>query len=153
MKPILAAEASRRRGAVLVEGAIVLGVALVIVFGILDLGLAVLHYNTISEGARRVARAAIVHGSEAEPETSTWGPAAFDGTAADQSQVAAAIQPVLIALDPAQVRIQVEWPAGDNQPDDPLRVTVTTTYRPILPLVVGRDSIELRAVSVMRIQH
>lgn len=137
----------------MVESAIVLSVALVIVFGILDLGLAVLHYNTLSEGARRVARAAIVHGSEAEPETSAWGPAAYVGTAGDGSEIAAAIQPALIAIDPARVQIQVEWLDGDNQSDDRLRVTVTTTYRPILPLVVGRDSIELSAVSVMRIQH
>jgi hypothetical protein len=137
----------------MVESAIILGIALFIVFGILDLGLAVLHYNTISEGARRVARAGIVHGREAEPEGSVWGPATYSGTAADQSEIAASILPAITVLDPAQVSVQVEWPDGQNEPDDLLRVTVRTTYRPILPKLVGRDAIELSAVSLMRIQH
>lgn len=142
-----------RRGAVIVEGAVVLGVALLVLFAILDLGLAVLHYNALSEGARRVARAAIVRGAMAEPAMTAWGPKPFTGTGASESEIAASLQPALAAIDPSRVTLQVEWLDGDNQPGDRVQVTVSESYLPVVPFFSMQGAIQLRAVSSMRIQH
>ena len=61
-----------RRGATLVEAAIVLPVFLLLVFGIIELGLAVARYNMLAEVARDGARMAIVHGADAPPEMAAW---------------------------------------------------------------------------------
>ncbi len=70
------------------RGRIVLIVFLLILFGMLDLGLLVLDYNTMSEAARRLARVAIVHGQMAAPAQTVWGPDTVSGTAADGSDYA-----------------------------------------------------------------
>jgi Flp pilus assembly protein TadG len=58
---------SKRRGAVILEGAIVICVFLVILLGTLDLGLAILRNNTLSEATRRLARAASFQGEKPAP--------------------------------------------------------------------------------------
>src|ERR1700722_15022211 len=88
-----------RRGVAAGEGAIVLRVFLLILFGMLDLGLLVLDYNTLSEAARRLARQAIVHGQMAAPAQSVWGPATVNGTAADGTEYATALSPELATFN------------------------------------------------------
>src|SRR5579872_4566832 len=105
--------APMRRGAVAFEGAVVIGVFLVILYGMLDLGLAVLQQNTLSEEARRLARAAIVHGSKASPKSTTWGPGTISGSASGSSEAAGVVSPVLIAMDPSSVQFTLEWLDGD----------------------------------------
>ena len=60
---------TRRRGATLLEAAIIIPVFLLFVLGTVDVGLAVLRYNILSQGARQGARTAMVHGENA---TSGW---------------------------------------------------------------------------------
>ena len=52
--------ASRRPGAALLEGTIVLAVFLTIIFAMFDIGLAVMRQNSLAEAARRLARTAIL---------------------------------------------------------------------------------------------
>ena len=85
--------AGRRRGAVVVEGAIVLTSLIVILFGMLDLALLVLESNTLAEAARRLCRQAVVHGQMAAPRMTTWGPGSLTGTAGDGTEVALALAP------------------------------------------------------------
>jgi len=142
-----------RRGAMLVEGAVVLVVCLMIVLAALDLGLAVLQYNMLSAGSRRVARVAIVRGENAPPEFAAWGPLTHTGTADDLSEMSEALQPVLVAVDPADVNLQVEWIDGGNAVDQRVRVTVSTDYQPIITSVLGTSKVGIQSTSTMRIVH
>ena len=62
---------STRRGATLVETAIVLLVFLTLTFGMLDLAIANLNNNIVNNAARQAARIASVHGTMAPPSTTT----------------------------------------------------------------------------------
>jgi Flp pilus assembly protein TadG len=142
-----------RKGAVLVESAVVLMCFLVLVLGTLDYGLAVLRYNALSEAARRLARAAIIHGEMAAPETTCWGPTSYVGNAADGSEFATTVQPALVAMSAEQVNIQLEWPDGGNRLDQRVQVTVSYEHHSAIPSIFGSSTLQLRAASLMRIVH
>lgn len=147
------AERSRRCGVLLVEGAVVLGIFLVVLFGMLDLALLVLHQNTLIEASRRLSREAMVHGDKSTPERTMWGPGTINGTAADNNELGATLRPELVTFEHALVGYTVEWPEGSNSPDDPVKVTLTYHYEPLVPFVLGANSIPLQAVSTMRVAH
>src|ERR1700733_1730743 len=106
-----------RRGVAAVEGALVLSALMVLLFALLDLGLAVCRYNILAATARNLARAAIVRGADAAPQLSAWGPNAYIGNAADSSAMATVAAAWLATMSPADVSVQLTWPDGDNQPD------------------------------------
>ncbi len=143
----------RRRGATLVEGAIVLSGLFVVLFGMLDLGLAVLEFNTLSEASRRLCRQAVVHGQMASPQLTSWGPATVSGTAADGSQYAQALNPELATFQLSDVKYTIAWPDGSNQYDSRVQVTVTYQYQPMMPFVFGRSAIPLQAMTTMQVGH
>ena len=145
--------AGRRHGVALVESSIVLTVFLVIIFAMFDLGLAVMRENTLAEAARRLARAAAVHGEKAAPERSTWGPARHTATAAVDSEIAATIRGSLVTLDPASVQIDITWPDGENRVGDRVTVAVTYQHHTTLPFLFGSGPLELCGESTMRIEH
>jgi len=142
-----------RRGVAAVEGAIVLSVFLLILFGMLDLGLLLLDYNTLCEATRRLARTAIVHGQMAAPAQTFWGPEAVSGTAADGTEYATALSPELATFNLSNVNYSIQWPAGTNRPDDPVQVTVTYQYPPIIPYLLGSQTVPIQAVTKMSVQH
>jgi len=142
-----------RRAAALVETALVLPVFLFIIFAALDLSLAVFRYNSLSAGARRLAREAIVHGALAPPQHTTWGPTTLTGTGADSSQPAQAIQPYLFTCNPAAVQMQINWLDGDTQPDHRVQVTLTYPQTSLVGGLFGYGTLNLQAVSTMRILH
>lgn len=144
---------SNRHGVVGVETAIVLGTFLTVVLLMLDLGLAVLRYNTISEAARRLARQAIVHGDMAPPEKAMWGPTPYHGTAGDGSQVAQTVRSILVTMEPELVTIEIQWPDGNNRPDDRVQVTLSYPHQSMLPFILAGSPITLTAVSTMYIAH
>ncbi|MCI0456602.1 MAG: pilus assembly protein [Gemmataceae bacterium] len=140
----------RRRGATLVEGAIVLSAFLLLILGVIDLGMGVLRYHVVAQAARAGARQAIVHGNQTPRATSSWGPSTITVKGDDtSSEVSNAIRPYLTGLNPANVDIKVEWPAGTNDMDAPVRVTVTTSHQPMLLFDIA--AIPLTASSTMRI--
>jgi Flp pilus assembly protein TadG len=143
----------RRRGATLVEGAIVLSGLFVVLFGMLDLGLAVLEFNTLSEASRRLCRQAVVHGQMASPQMAAWGPTAVSGTAADGSQYAKALTPELATFQLSNVKYTITWPDGSNQYDARVQVTVTYQYQPMMPFVFGRSAVPLQAMTTMQVGH
>ena len=67
-----------RRGAAMVEAAIILPVFLLLIFGMIDVGMGVFRNNLLSEAARHGARQAIVHGAFAPTgwDGGPWGPRA-----------------------------------------------------------------------------
>jgi hypothetical protein len=141
-----------RRGVAVVEGAVMLSVMLLLLFVILDLGLAVARYNILAATAREVARAAIVRGSHASPTGPAWGPAPFTGTAADGSEIGQAAALGLAALPPAAVAVIVRWPDAGNREGD--RVEVELRYfHAALPILGFGGGFDLSARSSMQIVY
>jgi hypothetical protein len=142
-----------RRGAAIVEAAVVLGVFLTLLLGSLDLALAVLRSNALAEAARRLTRAAIVRGEDATAVFTPWGPTTCQGTANDGSDYADAIRDALVVAKLTDVKYRLEWPDGDNASGDRVEATITSNYAPILPSVFGSTRYNLQATSTMRIEH
>jgi Flp pilus assembly protein TadG len=142
-----------RRGAAMVEAAVVLGVFLTLLLGSLDLALAVLRSNALAEAARRLTRAAIVRGEDATAVFTPWGPTSCQGTANDGSEYADAFRDALIVAKLSEVKYRLEWPDGNNDAGDRVQATITSKYAPILPSLFGSTPYNLQAVSTMRIEH
>jgi len=143
----------RRLGATAVECAVVLSAFFVILFGMLDLGLAVLDYNTLTEASRRLCRQAIVHGQLAAPQMTVWGPTTVSGTAADGTAYAQALSPELATFDLNNVQYTIAWPDGTNSVDSRVQVAVTYKYETMMPLILGTSQISLQAETTMDVQH
>lgn len=141
-----------RRGASAVEMALVLMVFLTLVLGMLDLGLAVFRYHVVAQTARLAARQAIVHGSLAD-RLGPWGPGAFSGTAADSHPIANEVRASLTGIDPSQTEVRADWLDGSNEFEDRVRVSVSTSYRPIMTFIFGNPEFTIRATSTMLIAH
>jgi hypothetical protein len=130
----------------------VLGILLVLLLVILDLGLAVARYNILAATARQVAREAIVRGSLAAPELTAWGPATYSGTASDGSEIAETARRSLAAIAPADVAVTVRWPDGGNREGDHVDVELRY-FHDALPLLGFGEGFDLQARSSMRIVH
>lgn len=149
---------SSRRGATLVETAVVIGVFLMMILGMLDLGIAVFRHHVVSHAARQGARMAIVHGSLAPAEMGTWSPSApgtpytIKGDADDP--IAKAMQPFLIGLNLPDVTITVTW-LTTNEPDgsNRVQVDVRTPYQPMMTFIFGKIELDLHASSTMLMAH
>ena len=142
-----------RRGAALVEGAIVLTVFLTIIFAMFDLGLAVMRENTLAEAARRLAREASLRGEKAAADRPLWGPASRIETADAPTDLASTARSKLLMVDPADVQIEVTWPDGRNRSGDRVTVVLTYQHHTTLPFLFGSEPLELRGESTMRIEY
>jgi hypothetical protein len=129
---------------------------LTFVFGMLDLSLALLRTNLLSEASRRGARLAIVHGQMAPAGTDggPWGPTTINVAASTSGvPIVDDIKPMLVGMDPSQVTIKVEWLDGGNAVGQRVRVTVSGSYQPMMTFIFGNPSIPLSASSTMPIAH
>lgn len=140
-----------RTGATVLECAIVLPIVLLMVFALLDLGIAAVRYNALADASRRIARQAIIHGSLAPAEIGTWGPTEFVGTAADGSQIVSSLRGVLPTMPDNLVNVRVSWPDGDNSPRDRVEVETTYQHEPLLPALFAWGTLDLRSVTTMHI--
>jgi Flp pilus assembly protein TadG len=152
-------ENRRRRGATLVEAALVLPLFLLIVLGMIDLGVAISRNNALSQAARQGARVASIHGAfckdgpKANWNGGPWGPATVIVSASDTGPVASAIRPYLSSQDVDTATITVEWPDGNNEPErGRVKVEVTTSFQPITTYVFSKK-FTLTASSTMLISH
>jgi Flp pilus assembly protein TadG len=140
-----------RAGATVLECAFVLPIVLVMLFALLDLGIAAVRYNALAEASRRIAREAIIHGSLAPTDSETWGPTEFVGTAADSSQIVSSVRGVLPTMAGNLVSVRVSWPDGDNSPRDRVEVEMTYRHEPLIPALFAWGTLELRSATMMRI--
>lgn len=138
-----------KRGAAMVEAAITLSVTIFLIFGMLDLSIGVFRNNVMAHAAREGVRRAIVHGNLSK---SPWGPTTFSGNANDSHPLAQAIVPYLATLNLQDVTVTGEWLDGNNKTGSRVRVTVSSTYRPLLTSLFG-NSMTLRSASVLPITH
>lgn len=143
----------QRRGAALIEAAVILGIFLTLLLGSLDLMLIVLRDNTLSQAARRLARAALVRGEGAAGFLQPWGPAPYAGTADEDTAQAAAIRGILVAVDPADVQVQMSWPDGGNATGDRVRVVVSMQHQSTVASLFGVEPYLLTSTAIMQIEH
>ncbi len=120
-----------RRGATLVEVAIVLPVTFFLILALVVGVLGVFRYQEIASLARAAGRYGATHGAQYRKDAGL-----ATGTAADwQADINAnAIQPALILLDPNLLTLKASWPDVVSQPGKPdnwptSTVTVTITYQ------------------------
>lgn len=143
----------KRRGAAMVEAAIVLPVCAMLLIGMFDCCLLVIRYTAMGAAARQVAREAMVHGSRATPSQGSWGPLPLTTTASDNHQASKTAKGLLMAQDPSQVSINLTWPDGANAPGNRVRASVSCTHWPLLAIPGWYGATALTGTSTMTIAH
>jgi len=145
-----------RRGSTTVEMAFVLLALFTLVFGTLDLSIALIRQQIVSHAARQGARSAAVHGSLAPSGwkggpwgTTTYGPVAASSTTTDPKVLA--ITPYLSGLTLSDVQITYEWPDSKNTAESRVKVTVSTNYTPLTRFMSSSPG--LSGSSTMPIAH
>jgi Flp pilus assembly protein TadG len=144
----------------MIEAALIILLFITIILSMIDLGVAVLRYNLLSEAARQGARQAIVHGNLApsnwnggpwSPKSGYPGVNPYKVSASSSSDaIASGIRAYLPTIDPSKVNITVQWPDGDILLNQRVQVTLTYTYQPMTTFFVP---ITLTATSTMPIAH
>jgi Flp pilus assembly protein TadG len=114
MRPPRASD--RRRGSSLVETAVVLPVALMLIIGTCVIGLGIYRYQQVASLAREGARYASVHGTQYQSDTRNA--AATSTTIYDN-----AILPMAVGLDPTHLTHSVTW----NTSNSPTRANPSST--------------------------
>jgi Flp pilus assembly protein TadG len=149
----------KRRAAAMLSTAVVLTLFLTLVFGMIELALAVFNQHVVTQAARQLARKAIVHGQMAPPKLTAWSPGTLGGSgtaysvaATDSGEVATALQPYLAGLDLRRTSLSLEWLDGNNELESRVRAQVTTTHQPFLTFIF-RTGWTLRGESTMQIAH
>jgi Flp pilus assembly protein TadG len=136
--------ARSQRGQSLVEAAIGMSILLALIVGTVDFGRAVYQYNGVAEAAREIARATSVHpGSEGLGDSAE----ALSVLATQQALVPALVVDSFECMDIAGAPV-----AGACHPGNWVRVTVTSTYSPALPLLMPFAPINLTASGSAEIQ-
>jgi Flp pilus assembly protein TadG len=108
----------RRRGATVVECALVFPVFIGLVFGLVVGGMGVFYYQEVASLAREGARYAAVHGAQYAQVTGR-------PPATPQDVYNNAIAPKLVVFQPNQINYSVTWNPDNNQGS---LVTVQVTY-------------------------
>jgi len=111
---------SQRRGAVLVESAMVYPVVFLIMMAIVMLGVGVFRYQQVANISREASRYASVHGSKYATETGGTAAAPDDGlytggTNQSTSLYDNAIKPRAIGMDTSKVTYSVTWDTSNAQ--------------------------------------
>jgi hypothetical protein len=145
-----------RKGNYLVETAMMLTAFLFLILGTVDLGAALFRQYILSEAARQGARQAIVHGRNAPSgwKGGAWGPTTYGPVAATDSDAKAqAVAAFLGGVNPADVQVTMTWIDNSNAVEKRVRVTLTTTWTPLMGFIFGNPSVALTGASTMQIAH
>jgi Flp pilus assembly protein TadG len=149
----------RRRGATVVECAIIYPITFLLMLGLIIGGLGVFRYQEISSVAREGARWASVHGYQSAAEASSTG-VGTPTTASDVYTNAIKPQADAANLDPPSLSYSVSWADASQAPtyydytNNVWRtntVTVKVTYQWIPEAYLG--GITLTSTSVMPISY
>ena len=110
-----------RRGQAAIELAIVALPALILLFAITQLGIAVYTWNSIDYATRCAARYAMVHGANSvSPATSNSVQSYVDG--------------LVVGLDPSALSVTTTW-TPDNNPGSSVKIQVQYNFNPVAPFV------------------
>lgn len=121
---IIRSRANTRGAAVAVESAIVLPIALVVIFAIVAGALSIFTYQQVASLTREAARYASVHGYYHCQDTGS-----YPTTPADVYNNA--ILPYVVNIDPNRMTYSVSWSPDQKQNSF---VTVTVTYLMSVPI-------------------
>lgn len=144
MKPFAHSE----RGSVLVEFALVSSVALILMFGIMELGRALFTYHLVSNAARLGSRYAIVHGSDCS--------ITLAGCAATTpAQIQTYVRNSSPGISSSSLAVTTAWTTGAACLGSPFKgsgctvtVQATYTFTSIVPLL-NMASIPMTSTSAM----
>jgi Flp pilus assembly protein TadG len=145
----------RRRGAAMVEGALVLSVTFMLTLGAIIVALGVYRYNQVASMAREAARYASVHGGQYALDTG-------NAKATQSSVYTTIIQPLAIGMDTSKLTYSVTW---DDSSEMPIylsnsstntysrnRVTVTISYTWV-PEAYIKNSVTLTSTAVVEMSY
>ncbi len=140
----------REEGQALVEFAFLGVVLFIIIFGMVDVGRAVMNYNTLAQATREGTRYAIVHGGDSLDPS---GPDSEHFTApSSDEKVTQTVEKFTSGLNLSQLTVEAEWPDGSNRRGDTVKVTSTYEYQPMFNFL-GTLSITLSSSSTMSITN
>jgi Flp pilus assembly protein TadG len=116
-------------------------IALIVIIGIVDIGLAIWSYNNISEAVREGARYAQIHGAKyatwyAGPPTPSAGTPPASGPTANDANVEKVVRSYAF-VQPGALTVLSTWPSGNNNPNSPVTVEATYSYSPTLIFQLG----------------
>jgi Flp pilus assembly protein TadG len=114
------------RGATMVEFALVVFMAVMVLLGVVEMGRMVLVYTTMANAARAGARYAIVHGGDLSSGAS--------GPAADPAEIIAVVKNFasMGLLNTNNLVVHVTYPSGSNLAGSPVVVTTSYVYDPLV---------------------
>jgi Flp pilus assembly protein TadG len=115
-----------RRGAVMVETAIVLPILFMFLLGTITIGMGIFYYEQVASLAREGARYASVRGSGYGFETG--------GSAADSGAISTYVSTLATGLDSNSLHVIPTWPdnSSSNAPGNRVRVTVSYQWTPLM---------------------
>ncbi len=135
-------------GANLVEFALSCAILFSMLFGILQLSLALYTYNYVSEAAREGARWAMVRGS-----TSCTNTPSLTSCNASASAIQTYVQGLgYPGMSSGSVTVTPTWPNGNNSPGNTVKVQVQCQFALSIPFVSAR-TINLAGTSTMVISQ
>ena len=143
--------AREEHGQALVEFALVLPVAVLLMIGLFDASRAVWLTTTVANATREGTRYAIVHGAYSGTPT---GPGSSSYTAPDQdTAVAAVVQQYAVGV--AGLAVSSTWPDGDAKRGSRVTVSATAPFAPVLSeaLLGGGLRFTLRGSSTLVIHQ
>lgn len=121
-------------GQSLVESSLALAIFLMLLIGTVDLGRLAYQYNAVGQAARELARVASVHPGTplgSSPETTA-------ALASQQAIVPGLGSPAYVCVDVANVPVE-----GTCSPREWVRVTISSRFDPILPVLAALGPIDL----------
>jgi hypothetical protein len=131
------------RGQTLVEFALGITIFLTILIGLVDLARAAWLFNGVSDAAREIARVTSVHpGSTLGSSTETTSAVSGERT----------LVPGLIVSSYNCIDIAGDAVSGTCQPGNWVKVSVRTSFQPILPLLAPFGPISFATASSAKIQ-
>ncbi|MEX2357386.1 MAG: TadE/TadG family type IV pilus assembly protein [Pirellulaceae bacterium] len=131
------------------ESAFVLMVLFVLVLGMFDFGIAAFRRNLLCEGAKRIARMAVLHG---ENSSQPFGPESIDTQADENQAILATLAPILKTMRADEIRVQVVWQDTSNVTNSLVQVEVEYPNGMLMSRWWGIDLISLHGHAAGRIE-
>jgi Flp pilus assembly protein TadG len=121
MKFISQHKRRHQAGNAMLEGALVMTLFLMILFGIIDFSRATFAYNSVEYASRHAARWAAVRGAQS-------------GQEASESDIRTQVYRNLVGMDATNTNVSVAWNNG-KVPGSYVTVTVNHQFKPIAPYI------------------
>jgi Flp pilus assembly protein TadG len=142
----------QRRGATLVEAAIVYPVALLLILGVIVVGLGMFRYNQVAELAREGARWASVRGAQYSADTGN--------APASSTDIRNYVESLATGLDPNSLTVTTTWNTSNalthtsaNNSTVKNTVSVTVSYPWVPEAFFGGATLTMQSTSVMTMNY